>query len=77
MLHFGDSVYEAELRRGAVLEKEAHRLAGLSAAEGVTEEYSLWAEQGRRLMARLGDLMVDWGCELQNRYAAGSSPSLS
>jgi len=77
MLHFGDSVYEAELRRDGLLEKKVHRLAGLSAAEGATKQRSAWTEQSRYLMARLGGLMVDWGCELQNRYAAESSTTLS
>jgi len=77
MLHFGDSVYEAELRREAVLENVGNRLAGPAAAEGVTKPRSAWAEQGRRLMARFGDLMVELGCELQNRYAAESSTTLS
>lgn len=77
MLHFGDSVYEAELRREAVLENDCYRLAGSAAAEGVAKQRSAWAEQGRRLMARLGDLMVDLGCELQNRSAPESSTTLS
>ena len=77
MLHFGDSVCEAELRRDALLECEEDRLAGPAAAEGITELRSAWSEQGRRLMVRLGDLMVDLGCELQNRYAAESSTTLS
>jgi hypothetical protein len=77
MLYFGDSLYEAELRMVAFMETDGHRLAGPSVAQGVAKQHSAWAEQGRRLMAWLGCLMVDWGCELQNRYAAESSTTLS
>lgn len=77
MLHFGDSVYEAELRRDVSVEVEEYRLARLASAEQVAERRSTWAEGSRRLMARLGDLLVDWGCELQSRYTAESSTTLS
>jgi hypothetical protein len=77
MLQFGDSVYEAELRRNAVVaQEEAHR-GQLAATDRVTKYRSAWDEHSRRLVTRLGGLMVDWGCELQSRYAAESSRGLS
>lgn len=68
MLHFGDSVYEAELRRDALVEHDEDRLAHL-AAEIEPIRRSAWTERNRRLMTWLGGLMVDLGCELQSRYA--------
>ncbi|MGD9316141.1 MAG: hypothetical protein PVG56_04825 [Anaerolineae bacterium] len=59
------------------MKNDDHRLAGPLKAEDVAKQRSAWAEQGRRLMARLGELMVDLGCALQNRYAAESSTTLS
>jgi hypothetical protein len=77
MLHFGDSVYEADLRRGVGSKADARYLGCRAAADKVSDHGSVWAERIRYLMVRLGDLLVAVGCELQSRYAVKSSTTLS
>lgn len=76
MLHFGDSVYEADLRRDVGLETETRHLTRLVAADKVPSRRAFWTERSQRLLARLGDLLVDVGCELQSRYAVESGTPL-
>jgi hypothetical protein len=76
MLCFGDSTYEARLRRDTLVEREEDGLTRLVAAKVSAEGRSAWADRNRRLMTWIGGLMIDWGCELQSRYAAESSSSV-
>jgi len=70
MITFGDYLYEAERRKDDVARAEQYRLS----LQVPKRDHPLL--QGlRRLLARLGELLVAWGHHLQARDATGSSVS--
>ncbi len=72
MLNMGDSLYEAELRKNAVVKPEPHRVAKQPSAQRLSGRRSLLSNGSRWLMIRLGDLLVAFGHQLQSRFAAES-----
>jgi hypothetical protein len=70
MIHVGDFVYEAELRKN-----ELDRVARLARAQGLQRGESSLVEGYRRFLVRVGDLLVTLGCELQTRYMSERRPT--
>lgn len=65
MITFADYLYEAERRKEEIAQAEQHRL------RRQISKQNLQVANGRlRLLARLGELLVTWGCQLQTRFAA-------
>ena len=68
MQGLGDAMVEMEYRtQGFEAELEHDRLAVLAAAARSRDGVG---SQSRRMVVRLGDLLVSLGCSLQTRYAA-------
>lgn len=66
MLNFGDATYEADLRsRNHDRAWHANRLP---APQPLAQGRRSLAETFRGAMARLGDLLITVGCELEVRY---------
>jgi hypothetical protein len=64
MLNYGDALYEVELRRRDI--ERTHR--AVAAAVPVRRERRSLASMFREGLARLGDLLITVGCELEIRY---------
>jgi len=71
MVTFGDYLYEVERRKDDVARAEHYRLSLLVPKRDLRLMRGL-----RRLLARLGELLVAWGHQLQARDATGSCVSL-
>ncbi len=63
MIYPGDFTYEAELRP-----RELSATVQRQPALPIEERVPALAVDYRRWLARLGDLLVAWGCALQTRY---------
>jgi hypothetical protein len=68
-----DAVYlvEIERRKDEIAQAEQYRLS-----RQLPKRNSAIREICQRSLARLGDLLVAWGSQLQTRFAAESSTSL-
>jgi hypothetical protein len=64
LAYYGDLAGEAERRKDEMAQAERHRLS-----REVPKLQSSRTARYQRWMARLGDLMVAWGCQLQTRFA--------
>jgi hypothetical protein len=62
MIYNGDFLAEADMRRNEVTQVKPYR----PRAESIPRRSLSWAH--RRLMARLGGLLVEWGSQLEARY---------
>jgi len=71
MITFGDYLYEVERRKDDVARAEQYRLS-----LQVPKHDPPLMQGVRRVLARLGELLVAWGHRLQTQDAAGSSVSL-
>ena len=71
MIYPGDFMYEAENWKDELARVEAERRlrAGLPRRAAPATVY-------RRLMASLGDRLVEMGCSLQERFYTESSPTI-
>ena len=73
MQGWGDAMVEMEYRTESFeAELEQDRLAMLAAAARSQDGI---VSQSRRMVMRLGDLLVSLGCQLQARYASEPSSS--
>jgi hypothetical protein len=61
-------LYKAELRNRGLHQPEPHRLPRPDSSPQTPVRHSLLSKSSRRMMVRLGDLLVDFGCRLQNRF---------
>jgi hypothetical protein len=66
-----DLMGEAERRKDEMAQAKRHRLGHL-----VPKKRSSVMRVYQRLLARVGELLVLWGCQLQTRFAleSGGSP---
>jgi hypothetical protein len=71
MLNFGDAMYEADLHTQAVGRTSEANLAPRSRK---SRGFS-FADMFREAMARLGDWLINVGCELEVRYLAEGRPT--
>lgn len=69
LAYYGDCAGEMERRKDEMAQAERHRLA-----RQVSPQKSQVTGVYRRLLARLGDLLVGWGCQLQTRFALENQP---
>ena len=71
MITFADYLFEVERRKNEIAEADQHRLS-LRAPRG----HSAIAERIYSLLARLGELLIAWGQQLQTRSVteSGASP---
>lgn len=70
MMHLGDSLIEADLRRETV-----HQAGKDYSVQQAIKSRSLGFRVHRRWLARLGDLLVMWGRQLQTRFATEAQPN--
>jgi hypothetical protein len=64
MISMVDFLYEVERHRDKIAQAEQYRLA-----RQVPRRNSPIRKICQRLLARLGELLVTWGCQLQIRFA--------
>jgi hypothetical protein len=66
-----DLMGEAERRKDEMAQAKRHRLGHL-----VPKKQSLIVRTYQHLLARVGELLVVWGCQLKTRFAVegGGSP---
>jgi hypothetical protein len=71
MISMVDFLVAAERRKDEIAQAEQYRLA-----RQLPKRNSPIREMYQRSLARLGKLLVAWGCQLQTRFATKSSTSL-
>lgn len=76
MLTLGDALSEMDLRKGIFVEVEGYRLARLTTGRELGWQVRVIGAAAslgiRRVMVRLGDLLVACGCQLQRWFAVES-----
>ena len=68
MLNMGDATYEAEMQIRKLHQPEQRRLPRPDSGPQMPARHSLLSKSSRRMMVRLGDLLVAFGCRLQSRF---------